>query len=120
MTKENNKPNKWRNDIILAGVILTLAAVFLAVFTLTAKEGQYAKILVDGEVKYTLSLDENTEKIVSTKYGENKIVIKDGNVSVASADCPDKICVGHREISKTGETIVCLPHKLVVEIGEKG
>ncbi len=32
------------------------------------------------------------------------------------ADCPDKVCVGMRRISKSGETIVCLPHKLVIAI----
>ena len=31
-------------------------------------------------------------------------------------NCPDKICVNHAAISKKGETIVCLPHKVVVEV----
>ena len=37
-------------------------------------------------------------------------------VSVNNKDCPDKICVNHAAISKKGETIVCLPHKVVVEV----
>ena len=32
------------------------------------------------------------------------------------ANCPDKICEGHNKISYKGETIVCLPHKVVIEI----
>ena len=32
------------------------------------------------------------------------------------ANCPDKICEGHQKISYKGETIVCLPHKVVIEI----
>ena len=47
---------------------------------------------------------------------ENIIIIKDGKASMAKADCPDKICVNHAAISKKGETIVCLPHKVVVEV----
>ena len=43
-------------------------------------------------------------------------MVKDGKVSVTEADCPDKVCVNTGEISKSGDTIVCLPHKLVVEI----
>ena len=32
------------------------------------------------------------------------------------ADCPDRLCVKQKAICKNGETIVCLPHKVVVEI----
>ena len=32
------------------------------------------------------------------------------------ADCPDKICINMGTIRKKGQTIICLPHKLVVEI----
>jgi hypothetical protein len=46
------------------------------------------------------------------------LVIKDGKAFIQNADCPDKICAEHKPISKTGETIVCLPHKLVIEITE--
>lgn len=32
------------------------------------------------------------------------------------ADCPDKYCVKQGEINKIRQNIVCLPHKIVVEI----
>jgi hypothetical protein len=35
---------------------------------------------------------------------------------MTQADCPDKLCVHQKAISATGETIVCLPNKVVVEI----
>ncbi len=44
----------------------------------------------------------------------NVVEICDGKASVTEADCPDKLCVGQREISGNGESIICLPHKLVV------
>ncbi|KAI4447103.1 hypothetical protein C823_001622 [Eubacterium plexicaudatum ASF492] len=34
------------------------------------------------------------------------------------ADCPDQLCVHQKAISGQGETIVCLPNKIVVEIAE--
>ena len=34
------------------------------------------------------------------------------------ADCPDQYCVEHAAIDKVNETIVCLPHKVVLEITE--
>ena len=33
--------------------------------------------------------------------------------------CPDKICLRSDYISKIGETVVCLPHKVVIEIKGK-
>ena len=32
------------------------------------------------------------------------------------ADCPDQICYSPEFVSKPGETIVCLPHRVVVEV----
>lgn len=54
----------------------------------------------------------------SDNSGDNRniIVIEKGKVSVIDANCPDKICVEHKEIDSVGETIICLPHKLIVEI----
>lgn len=111
---------KIKNDLILIAVILIAAISSLLLFKISLKEGDYVQISVNGEVVYTLPLDTDTEKRIETENGSNTVLIKDGTASVVSADCPDKICVSHRSISKSGETVVCLPHKLVVEITEKG
>lgn len=46
----------------------------------------------------------------------NLFVCENGEVRMMQSSCPDLICVRHKAVSKTGETIVCLPHKLVIEI----
>ena len=46
----------------------------------------------------------------------NHLIIKDCKADVTEADCPDQICVDQKAISKEGETIVCLPNKVVVEV----
>ena len=46
----------------------------------------------------------------------NTCEIKDGKVSMISADCPDKLCVRSREISAVGESIVCLPNNVILKI----
>lgn len=48
--------------------------------------------------------------------GYNLISVTDGKVVVESADCKDQICVRHKSVSSKGESIICLPHRLVVEI----
>ena len=46
----------------------------------------------------------------------NVVVIRDGTVSVTEASCKNQVCVKHGAISRPGESIVCLPNRLVVRI----
>lgn len=48
--------------------------------------------------------------------GYNLISIEDRRVYIKSADCPTRICVKEKRISKSGQSIVCLPHHLTVRI----
>ena len=71
----------------------------------------------------TLPLSEDTEvTIEGVDGGENLLVIQDGTAKIESASCPDGICVRHYAISRDGESIICLPNRVVVTIrgGEKG
>lgn len=110
---------RLRNDLILVSVLLIGALVMFFVFKGSLKTGNKAVITVNGEKVSVFSLNEEKKETVKTENGANTVEIKDGKVSVTDADCPDKICVEHRPISKVGETIICLPHKLVVEIAEE-
>lgn len=104
-------------DIIIAVVIIAAAAVLYFGGVLSPKEkGAVAVIYVDGEEYKRLPLDTDAEVRVETKYGLNVITIKDGYADCVDADCKDKLCVSQKKINKVNQTIVCLPHKLVVEI----
>ncbi len=108
-----------KGDIILGVLIPILAVVIYLVFTLTLKTGNIVRVSVNGKEKYEFSINENLTQKIDTKWGENTLEIRDKKVRVTFADCPDKICVGHIEITSVGETIVCIPHKLVIKIDEK-
>ncbi len=119
---DKTKIKQHRNDIILVAVIFTLAIIGFVIFRMSMTDGKYVSVSIDGKEKYRYSLDKDIEKIIATgENGQNTnvLVIKNGTVDVKSASCPDKICVGHREISKSGETIVCLPHKVVISITDE-
>ena len=106
-----------RRDLFLAAAVLILAAAAYLVLKLTAGEaGNYARITVDGEVYGTYSLLEEQTISVSTDAGENVLCIADGEIWMEEADCPDGLCINQGKISGSNETIVCLPHKLVVSI----
>ena len=74
------------------------------------------KITLDGKEYGTYSLDEDREIEIKTDNGNNKVEIHDKSVEMKEADCPDKYCVKQGKINKIRQNIVCLPHKIVVEI----
>ena len=119
--KENSsqKKSKFRNDGILAAVIIVIAVAVLLFMNLTKVPGNSVIVKVDGVETQRYSLEENIEFEIKTgKNNEefNLVVIENGKVSVIDADCPDGICEDYRPIAFVGETIICLPHKVVIEI----
>ena len=110
---------KTKNDIILVVVILLIAASGLLIVNLTRQEGSMVVVKIDGVETQRYSLyEDRTVEIITGENDEfsNTLVIENGKAYVSQADCPDKICCNHRAVSFSGETIVCLPHKIVIEI----
>lgn len=105
-----------RNDLLLIGGILTAALVGLLLFLLLRVPGTTAVVLIDGKEVTRYPLDTPAQMTVQLDSLSNKLVIRDGKAFITEANCPDQICVKHRGISHVGETIVCLPHKLVIRI----
>ncbi len=107
---------KIKNDLILIAVILLFALIIFIIFKFNLKDGNKVEVIVDSKEKYCYNFNNDTEIEIKSGDNINVLVIEKGKAYIKNANCPDKICVAHRKISKTGETIVCLPHKLVVEI----
>lgn len=105
-----------KNDILLIIAVLVVAMLFGSIMMLTRSEGGTAVIIKDGNEIQRLSLDRDTEYVVGEGKDLNKVVIRDGKAYVSEAGCPDKICVKTGAVCYEGETIVCLPNKLVVRI----
>ena len=119
--KDNNNVSKrhFRNDIILIAVILLAAVVGMVYLFNFRPTGDTVKITVDGKSEGVYLLSDDT--VVDIRTGENesqlnRLIIKDGKAYVESATCPDGICVNHRPIFRDGESIVCLPNKVVVSV----
>lgn len=78
------------------------------------------RVTVDGEEYGTWSLAQERVIDIDTDYGTNRIYIKDEAVYMEDADCPDRVCVRQGKIHTADAMIVCLPHRLTVQItGEK-
>lgn len=108
-----------RNDLILiAALLVILSSVGLA-FYFFRGEGDVVAVEIDGKPYGTYTLSENrTVEIRTGEGGEelNLLVIKDGKAFVETATCPDGICAAHKPIFREGESIVCLPHRVVVTV----
>lgn len=103
-----------KNDLILAAAVIAAAAVILA-FQYFRQDGseQQVAITVDGEAFGTYDLTEDQTVEIS---GTNRLIIENGTARMEWADCPDQLCVNHRAVDKNGESIICLPNKVVVAI----
>ena len=109
-----------KTDLILVVIALIAAAGIWLFYSAGADHGLTAVVTVDGEVRAELPLDETDSVEIETEWGYNIVHTEDGQAFVTEADCRDQICVEHKKIEKTGETIVCLPHEIVVKIEAEG
>lgn len=101
-------------DYLLAGAVL-LAAAILYLFLRPGGTGAWAVVTADGKEqgRYPLSQD-----VTVTIGGEdyNVLQISGGRAAVIEANCGDQTCVRTGSVSREGETIVCLPHRLAVRV----
>ena len=108
-----------KNDIFFVAATLFVAVtVYLTMHMVYGTEGTSVQIVVDGEVyaEYPLEQDREIQIDYDKSEGFNVLIIENGEAVVKEADCPDKLCVKQKAVSKNGESIVCLPHKLVITI----
>ena len=105
--------------LIIFVVILSLASMGYIRKQGLSNQDKYISIQVNGEeIKKIIFDDSIIGKTLplDTKYGYNLIEIGDNEIRVIEADCPDKYDVKQGSISRIGETIICLPNRLVIEI----
>lgn len=106
------KKRTW--DLLLAAGILLLAGILFLAFR-PGDGGAWAVVTADGtEIgRYAL----NSEHVVTIGEDEwNILRISHGTAAVTEANCGDFTCVRTGEISREGESIICLPHHLMIRI----
>ena len=122
-------------DLILLAVLLIAGLAASIVLARSGKGGGQVTIKSAGKKIGTYSLKENRTLLITKdghifdcdgtdsqgETGYNILQIRDGKADMISADCHNHDCVNHRPISKDDENIICLPHKIVIQIEkEKG
>lgn len=105
-----------KRDIVLAAVLLILGITGVLIVKYGLKSGNTADIYIDDKLVQTIDMSVDDEYTFQTDKGSNMVEVRNGAVSMKSADCPDKVCVRMGTKNRNGETITCLPHKLVIEV----
>ena len=101
-------------DIVL---ILAIALVGLCLLFFNGRKttpGSSVVVEVDGKTVASYPLD--TDGVFVLNGGTNTLEIKDGRARISDADCPNMQCVRQGWISRGGQSIVCLPNKLIVTV----
>lgn len=108
---------KW--VLILLGAAAAASAAAIVLRGGAVHGSAVARILQDGVLVEEIPLDQvetGYTFVVESGGGSNTIQVEKGRIRVCEADCPDQVCVKQGYISDAARPIVCLPHKLVIEI----
>ncbi len=112
---------RMRVNVIAVLVItaLALAAAAAAYVLGNAVDARTAVIQdADGNT-FAMPLSKDDVLTVASSAGTNVVEVQSGKVRVSEADCPNQDCVDQGWISNARQQIVCLPHKLVVNITDE-
>lgn len=108
-------------DLIIYGALLlifSLGAIIIA--SEKHQTSSLAVVTLDGREIHRINLDlvaNPYELRVETNQGEyNLIRVEKGRIRVIEASCPDQIDVKQGWISNAHQSIICLPHRLVIRI----
>ncbi|MDO4732946.1 MAG: NusG domain II-containing protein [Bacillota bacterium] len=107
---------RWADGFLLLFFLLLSLGFLLFGLSLRGEEGLQAEIISAGESLGIYPLDQEAEILVEQGRYSNLVCFGQGEVFIREADCPDQYCVKHVAIRHRGESIVCLPARLVVEI----
>ena len=108
-----------RNDLLLIVGLLLVSAIGLVYLFVFRERGDTVTVTVDGNTYGVYALSQDVvEDIYTGVNGEqhNRLVIRDAKAYMETATCPDGICVAHTPIFRDGESIVCLPNRVVITV----
>ncbi len=103
-----------KKDIIIILAVLVVGIVGILILN-SGETGQAVTIKVDGETVETVFLDSDFEKNINGVT----VVVRNGEAFVKDSDCADKVCKRFGKISKSGESIICAPNRVSIEIDGK-
>lgn len=103
---------KRKDSVVIGTILLLLFMMFAGKAMISKDNGQYVKITKDDVTIGIYPLSKND----TYDLGSNILVVKSGVAYMEHADCPDKLCISQGKIKKVGESIICLPNRVVATV----
>ncbi len=100
-----------RADAVLIAVLILLGAALFAAMR-SGGEARQATVYLEGRTVWSCALTSEGEFEISGV----RVVVENGCARIAQSDCPDLCCVKSGEISRAGESLVCLPNRVSVTL----
>ena len=117
-TKSEIRRSITKGDIILV-VSLIVISLVMFIFSFWGSENLIAEIYVDGEKTHSIAMSEVEESFTVNENYCQLLVEKDG-VSFVFSDCGDQLCVKRGKLKNQGDTMACVPEKVVVILKADG
>lgn len=106
-----------KKDFILIFVVsLIISGAFGVNYFVNTKNVDSIEIYMDNKLYKTYDINDKEEIKIKSKEGYNIVKIHDKGVEIIEASCPDKVCIHQGFITKSSESIVCLPNKVHIKI----
>ena len=108
---------KKKDIIMIAAALFCALALYLVSQISLGAEASSVVVTVDGKemLRRPLAM-ENSYEIAQEDGSVNVIRVEDGAVFMQEANCRDGLCIRQGRMKNAAKTIVCLPHKLVVQL----
>ena len=104
------------SDIKLISILLFVFLSLFITFKIISKEGTKAKVYYEDKMVLDVDLKINKNYIVKGFNGEVEIEVRDNKIRVIKETSPYHLCSKQGFISKSTESIICLPNKIVIKI----
>ena len=107
-----------KGDIVLITFLcILIIALFLPSF-MAKNEKLTAEIFHNGEIVRTVSLSDCEAEEITV--GDCRLLFEKDGVSFLESSCEDSLCIKRGKLKNKGDTMACVPQKVVVVIkGEK-
>ena len=120
MTTNASRPELKFNryDAVVAAIVALLAvAVALWFYLPKTQSGELTVVIsTGGEETKRVKLNSFTETTVTHNGYTLRITADGSGVRVADSDCPTQDCVRTGTISRGGQSIVCLPARIIIQL----
>ncbi|MBN2379349.1 NusG domain II-containing protein [candidate division WOR-3 bacterium] len=105
-----------RGDVILVIILVAAAGSAWLFIHLARSQSHPTKLHVKTSMEEFRIPLRDTTLTLTGPLGETKLRIDDKHVWIIDAPCPNKLCMKQGKIKRPGESLVCLPNRIVITI----